>query len=152
NPRPADVLLSRIGKAGSCAGRGGELRFETLTVHAGGGPDQATGAVAPPINLSTTFARDEAGTPLGGHTHVRESNPTQSRLEAALAPLEGGAAALAFGSGMAAGVALFQTLEPGSHTVLPDDSYYGMAIAAREFFPKWGIETTFVDMTDLVAL
>jgi len=128
------------------------MRFETLTVHAGTGPDATTGAVAPPLHLATTFARDESGTPLGGHTYIRESNPTQAQLEAALAPLEGGEAALVFGSGMAAGVSLFQTLEPGAHVVFPDDGYYGMAVAAREFFTKWGIASTFVDTTDLAAL
>jgi cystathionine gamma-synthase len=125
------------------------MKFETLTVHAGPGPDPATGALAPPIHLATTFARDESGTPLGGHTYIRESNPNQAALESALAPLEGGEAALVFASGMAAGVTLLQTLPPGSHVVLPHDAYYGFAIAGREFLPNWGITADFVDMTDL---
>lgn len=128
------------------------MRFETLAVHAGPGADAATGDVAPPIHLSTTFARNEEGVPLGGHTYIRESNPTQSALEAALFPLEGGEAALVFGSGMAAGIAVLQTLEPGSHVVFPDDAYYGYGITAREFLPKWGIAADFVAMTDLSAL
>lgn len=125
------------------------MKFETLTVHAGTGPDPATGALAPPIHLATTFVRDESGTPLGGHTYIRESNPNQTALETALAPLEGGEAALVFASGMAAGVTLMQTLPPGSHVVLPHDAYYGFAIAGREFLKNWGIATDFVDMTDL---
>jgi cystathionine gamma-synthase len=125
------------------------MKFETLTVHAGPGPDPTTGAIAPPIHLATTFVRDESGTPLGGHTYIRESNPNQVALESALAPLEGGEAALVFASGMAAGVALMQTLSPGSHVVLPHDAYYGFAIAGREFLAHWGIPTDFVDMTDL---
>jgi cystathionine gamma-synthase len=125
------------------------MRFETLTVHSGPGPDAATGAIAPPIHLATTFARDESGTPLGGHTYIRESNPNQAALEAALAPLEGGEAALAFASGMAAGVALMQALPAGSHVILPHDAYYGFAIAGREFLPRWGMRADFVDMTDL---
>jgi cystathionine gamma-synthase len=125
------------------------MKFETLTVHAGPGPDPSTGALAPPIHLSTTFARDESGTPLGGHTYIRESNPNQAALESALAPLEGGEAALVFASGMAAGVALLQTLPPGSHVILPHDAYYGFAIAGREFLPHWGLAADFVDMTDL---
>jgi cystathionine gamma-synthase len=128
------------------------MRIETLAVHAGGGPDPRTGALAPPIDLATTFARDEAGTPIGGHTYVRDSNPTQDLLESALAPLEGGEAALAFGSGMAAGVAVLLALAPGSRVVLPDDCYYGYGIAGRELVPGWGGSAEFVAMEDLAAL
>jgi cystathionine gamma-synthase len=123
------------------------MHFETLAVHAGPGPDGTTGAVAPPIHLATTFARDPSGTPLGGHTYIRDSNPTQTHLERALAPLEGGEAALVFASGMAAVIALLQTLEPGSHVVFPDDAYYGYGVAAREFLPRWGIRADIVDMS-----
>jgi len=127
------------------------MRFETLAVHAGHTVDPS-GSVAPPLYLSTTFARDEQGAPLGGHTYIRETNPNQEQLEAALAPLEGGEAALVFASGMAAGIALLQTLPPGSHAVLPDDAYYGFRAAALEVLPNWGIRTDFVDMADLGAL
>lgn len=113
------------------------MRFETLAVHAGRRPDP-TGAVSPPIHLATTFERGPDGVPLGGHTYVRESNPGQSLLEDALSPLEGGEAALAFASGMAAGMAVLQALPPGSHVLLPDDAYYGFRVAAREFLPSWG--------------
>ncbi|HEX9942237.1 MAG TPA: aminotransferase class I/II-fold pyridoxal phosphate-dependent enzyme, partial [Thermoanaerobaculia bacterium] len=128
------------------------MRFETRVVHAGHHIDPTTGSVAPPIYLSTTFARDPEGTPLGGHTYIRESNPTQEQLEEALAPLEGGEAALVFASGMAAGIALLQTLPPGSHAVFPDDAYYGFRVAAEEFLPNWGIRSDFVAMDDLAAL
>jgi cystathionine gamma-synthase len=128
------------------------MRFETLTVHAGNRPDPRTGAIAPPIELATTFARDEAGTPLGGHTYIRESNPTQDLLEDALAPLEGGEAALVFASGMAAGVSLILALSPGARIVLPDDCYYGYGIAGREMLPGWGGAAEFVAMEDLDAL
>ena len=128
------------------------MRFETLTVHAGGGRDSATGAVAPAIHLSTTFEHGPAGeTPLG-HIYIRESNPTQSRLEEALAAVEGGQAALVFGSGMAAGAASLQALPPGSHVVIPDDVYYGIRAIAGEFLPRWGMEATAVAMTDLAAV
>ncbi|HYU34253.1 MAG TPA: aminotransferase class I/II-fold pyridoxal phosphate-dependent enzyme [Thermoanaerobaculia bacterium] len=128
------------------------MRFETLAVHAGHASDPTTGSVAPPLHLSTTYARDLEGVPLGGHTYIRESNPTQSQLEAALAPLEGGAAALVFASGMAAGIALLQTLAPGSHVLLPDDVYYGFRIAGEEFLPHWGIRAESVAMDDLAGL
>ncbi|HXO22564.1 MAG TPA: aminotransferase class I/II-fold pyridoxal phosphate-dependent enzyme, partial [Thermoanaerobaculia bacterium] len=127
------------------------MRFETLAVHSGRA-DDPVGAVAPPIHLSTTFARDPEGRPLGGHTYIRESNPTESQLEAALAPLEGAEAALVFASGMAAGVALLQTLPPGSHVVFPDDAYYGFRETALDYLPNWGIAAEFVAMNDLAAL
>ncbi|PYQ67749.1 MAG: cystathionine gamma-synthase [Acidobacteria bacterium] len=128
------------------------MRFETLAVHAGHRIDPSTGAVAPPIHLSTTFARDEESVPLSGHTYIRESNPNQEQLEEALFPLEGGAAALVFASGMAAGIALLQSLPPGSHVLLPHDVYYGFREAAEQFLPNWGIRSDLVDMADLAAL
>ena len=128
------------------------MRFETLAVHAGHVIDPETGSVAPPLYLSTTFARDPEGVPLGGHTYIRESNPTQSQLEAALASLEGGEAAKVFASGLAAGIALLQSLPPGSHVLLPDDVYYGFRIAGEEFLPNWGIRAESVAMDDLGAV
>jgi cystathionine gamma-synthase len=127
------------------------MRFETLAVHAGRGTDPY-GAVSPPIHLATTFERDPSGESLSGYTYIRESNPGQSLLEAALAPLEGGFAALAFASGMAAGIAMLQALPPGSHVLMPDDAYYGFRLAAQEFLPSWGISTTLVAMDDLDAV
>jgi cystathionine gamma-synthase len=128
------------------------MRFETRAVHAGHRIDPATGSVAPPIYLSTTFARDPESVPIGGHTYIRESNPAQEQLEAALFPLEGGEAALVFASGMAAGIALLQVLPPGSHVLFPDDVYYGFRAAAGEVLPNWGIRSDFVAMGDLAAL
>ncbi len=128
------------------------MKFETRVVHAGHRIDPATGAVSPPIVLSTTFARDAEGVPIGGHTYIRESNPLQEQLEEALAPLEGGEAALVFASGMAAGNALLQGLAPGAHVLFPDDAYYGFRLAAEEFLPNWGIRSDFVAMDDLAAL
>src|SRR5437870_5685416 len=58
-----------------------------------------------------------------GYSYIREKNPTQSRLEEALAQLDGGEAAAVFSSGMAAGVAMLQTLPPGSNVIFPDDMY-----------------------------
>jgi cystathionine gamma-synthase len=128
------------------------MRFETLAVHAGRREEAETGSVAPPIYLSTTFERDPAGVPLGGHTYIRESNPNQELLEAALAPLEGGEGALVFGSGMAAGVAVFQALPRGAHVLLPDDAYYGWRAVGEEFFPQWGLTASFCPMDDLEAV
>ena len=128
------------------------MRFMTRAVHAGGKPDPATGAIAPPIHLSTTFEHGAAAeTPLG-YMYIRESNPTQTRLEEALADVEGGEAALVFGSGLAAGAAYLQALPAGSHVIFPDDIYYGFRTIAQEFLPRWGMESTALDMADLARV
>jgi cystathionine gamma-synthase len=121
----------------------------TRAVHAGGKPDPATGAIAPPIHLSTTFEHGPAAeTPLG-FMYIREGNPTQTRLEQALAEIEGGEAALVFASGLAAGAAYLQAMPAGSHVIFPDDMYYGFRTIAQEFLPRWGMESTALDMADL---
>ena len=66
------------------------MRFETLTVHAGGERDTATGSIAPPLHLSTTYEHGPAGEIPRGWMYIREGNPTQDRLEEALAAVEGG--------------------------------------------------------------
>jgi cystathionine gamma-synthase len=124
------------------------MRIETLVVHAGRAPDPATGAVSPPIHLSTNFAREADGSLPHGFLYARSENPTRLALEAALAPLEGGALALAFASGMAATSAVFQSLAPGDHVIAPNDAYYGTAKVLREVFQRWGLSGSFVNMTD----
>jgi cystathionine gamma-synthase len=128
------------------------MRFETIAVHAGGLPDPATGALAPPIHLSTTFEHGPAGEQPHGFIYIREGNPADARLEPALAAIEGGEAALVFSSGMAAAAAYLQTLPPGSHVLFADDIYYGLREVAKEFLPRWGIESSAVDMADLDAV
>ena len=127
-------------------------RFETLAVHAGGAHDPATGAVAPPIHLTTTFEHGPEAERLHGYMYIREDNPTQARLEEALAAVEGGAAALAFASGLAAGAAYLQCLPAGSHVLMADDGYYDFRTILHEFLPRWGGEATLVDMADLDAV
>ena len=123
------------------------MRIETLAVHAGRRVDPSTGAVATPIHLSTTFERDPDGSYPRGHLYARNSNPTREALESCLAALEGGAAAAAFGSGSAATAAVFQALGPGDHVIAPHDAYHGTGRLLRETFARWGLEATFVDMT-----
>jgi cystathionine gamma-synthase len=128
------------------------MHFETKAIHAGHHIDEETGAVAPPIHLSTTFERNDEGEPSRGYSYVRDGNPTQSRLEEALAAIEGGETALVFGSGMAAGATLLQSLPGGAHVVLPDDCYYGYRALANESFDRWGLSFDFVAMDDLDAV
>lgn len=124
------------------------MRLETLAVHAGHAPDPATGAVSPPIYLSTNFARESDGSLPHGFLYARSENPTRVALESALAALEGGEAALAFASGMAATSAVFQSLAPGDHVIAPTDAYYGTAKALREIFQRWGLSSSFVNFAD----
>src|SRR5438874_2152566 len=129
------------------------MHFETKAIHSGAEVDGETGAVAPPIHLSTTFQRRaDDGQPTHGYSYIRDHNPTQTRLEEALAAIDSAAAALAFSSGMAAASCLLQALPAGAHVVLPDDGYYAVRTLAADFFPRWGLSHTFVDTADLGAV
>ncbi|MGH7354351.1 MAG: trans-sulfuration enzyme family protein, partial [Candidatus Rokuibacteriota bacterium] len=128
------------------------MRIETVAVHAGAEVDPATGAVTPAIYPSTTFEREPDGSFPRGHIYSRSSAPNRAALEACLAALEGGAGAVAFASASAATSAIFQSLGPGDHVVAPMDAYYGTGKLLRDVYAGWGLETTFVDMTDLAAV
>jgi cystathionine gamma-synthase len=128
------------------------MRFETRAVRAGGEHDRETGALAPPIHLSTTFEHGPACETPRGYMYGRYGNPTQTRLEEALADLEGGTAAAVFASGLGAAAAYLQALPKGSHVVFHKAIYFDVLTMARDFLPRWGMEATIVDMTDLGAL
>jgi cystathionine gamma-synthase len=128
------------------------MHIETLAVHAGSPVDPKTGAVTPPIHLSTTFERAPDGSFPGGFIYSRSGNPNRQALEACLAQLEGGAAAAAFSSGQAATFAILQSLGPGDHVIAPEDAYYGTADLLLDHFSHWGLETTLVDMTNPAAV
>jgi cystathionine gamma-synthase len=128
------------------------MKIETLAVHAGQRIDAATGAVSPPIVLSTTFERDVEGTYSRGFMYTRNSNPNRQALEEGVSALEGGAGAAAFASGSAATSAVFQALKPGDHVLAHVDAYYGTSRLLREIFLRWGLEADFVDMSDLTAV
>lgn len=128
----------------------------TTAVHAGETPDPVTRASAPNLVMSSTFVMDE---PTGFSAHhlddeapfiyARWSNPTNGQLEAKLAAMEGGEAALALGSGMAASAAvLLSVLSQGDHLVISDTNYAGTAELARETLPRFGIQITPVDTSD----
>jgi cystathionine gamma-synthase len=129
------------------------MHFDTLSVHAGHMDDEI-GSVMSPIHVTTTFERDEAGVIGGkGYIYTRWDNPNRRGLEIKLALLEGGEEAFAFPSGMAAAMALAQTvLEPETHVIIPDDCYHGIAHLVKSMLPKWKITYTEVDMTDTVSL
>lgn len=129
------------------------MRFETKAVHSGAGSDDETGAIAAPIHLSTTFERRaEDGEPAHGFSYIRDGNPTQDRLEEALAAIDSASQALAFASGMAATTCLLQSLPVGSHVLLADEGYYGVRALAVEYLNRWGLAFDFVAMDDLDAV
>ena len=126
---------------------------ETLVVRVGAEPDPATGALVPPLDLATTFARDAENALPSSYLYARYANPTRDRLEAALAALEGGAAAAAFASGLAAATCVLQaTLAPGGHVVLADGVYGGVRSLVQSVFGAWGVSATFVDQGDVAAV
>ena len=128
------------------------MRIETLAVHAGREAELGTRDVTPAIHLSTTFKKADDGSVPGGYLYGRSNNPNRESLERALAALEEGAAALAFSSGSAATLALFQSLRPGDHVIAPVDAYYGTAVLLKKHLNSWGLTSTFVDMRDLAAV
>jgi cystathionine gamma-synthase len=128
------------------------MRIETLAVHAGRSIDPSSGAVTPPIHLSTTFERSQNGDYPLGFSYSREDNPNRRMLEQCLAALEGGKEALALSSGLAVLTAVLQGLEPGDHIMVPEDVYYGLRQVLHTVFAKWPLEVTHVDMTDLNAV
>jgi cystathionine gamma-synthase len=128
------------------------MRDETLAVHAGHAVDPATGAVTLPIHLSTTFERDADGGFSRGYNYVRDGNPVRDAFEGCIADLEGGAESVAMPSGMAAVFAVLQTLAPGQRVAIAGDVYYGVRELAVDYFPRWGIDSVFVDPNDVDAL
>ena len=124
------------------------MKIETKAIHAGRKVDPVTGAVTPAIHLSTTFERQPDGSYPTGYEYSRDANPNRNALEECISALEGGQEAAAFSSGSAATLTIFQSLSPGDHVIAPDDLYFGVRQQLRDTFSPWGLEVTFVDMTD----
>lgn len=123
------------------------MKPETIAIHSGNQIDQNTKAAIQPITLSTTFERGENGDYPGGFVYSRADNPNRKALENVVAQLENGAAACAFATGNAAGMAVFQALEPGSHIICPDDMYHGLRNQLKILF-KGILSFDFIDLTD----
>jgi cystathionine gamma-synthase len=128
------------------------MKLETLAIHAGRGPDPATGAIREPIHLSTTFERGTDGGYPTGYFYSRSGNPNRTALEQAVAALEGGTEAVAFASGSAATLAVFSLAAASGRIVCSSDCYHGTAKQLRELLPRWGATAEFVDTTDLAAV
>jgi cystathionine gamma-synthase len=127
-------------------------KLQTLSIHSGRHVDPATGAVTTPLYTSTTFERDPDGAFSRHYFYSRIDNPNRHSLEQCLADLEGGVEAVAFSTGMAASLAVFQALSPGDHVVLHRDLYFGVRELVTTIFARWGLEHSFVDMRNIEEL
>ena len=130
------------------------MGFRTDQIHAGVTPDPVTGAILTPIHQSTTFVQDSVDEYMSkGYSYARGGNPTVRAFEQKIASLEGGVEATAYGSGMAATVAvMLALLEAGDHVVIADVVYGGTYRFADQFLRKFGVEVDFVDASDLDAV
>lgn len=126
--------------------------IETRAVHAGWEPDPSTGAVVPPINLSTTYAQHSPAEPYGDFEYSRSGNPTRATLERALAELESARHGLAFASGLAAEDVVLRSLPPNSRIVIPHDAYGGTFRLVARVHAELGLRFETADLGDPAAL
>ncbi|HXE73829.1 MAG TPA: aminotransferase class I/II-fold pyridoxal phosphate-dependent enzyme, partial [Candidatus Nitrosotenuis sp.] len=126
--------------------------FRTLAIHAGQEPEPWTGAVTVPIFQTSTFAQEGLGRPRHGYEYARTDNPTRRAYETCVAALEGGRFGVAFASGLAATHNCLQLLRAGDHLVVSDDVYGGTYRLFSRVMEKFGLETSYVDTSDLSAV
>ena len=129
------------------------LKPETLAAQALHRIDPQTGGLVPPIQPSTTYARDaDYRLVVEGMSYSRDENPTYEVAEALLATLEGGPAARLFASGKAAAAAVLQALQPGDHVVAPRVMYWGLRNFLVDFAETWGLGLDLFDAADPASL
>jgi cystathionine gamma-synthase len=127
--------------------------FDTAAIHAGQDFDPSTGAIIPPVYLTSTFVQKSIGELRGGYEYTRGGNPTRDSLETQVAALEGGKHGLSFASGLAAEDTLLRAaLAPGDHIVMGNDVYGGTHRLIERVHGPLGIRNTVVDMSDLRAV
>ena len=127
--------------------------FSTRAIHAGQEFDPTTGAVVPPIYMTSTFVQDGIGGFRGGYEYARGGNPTRDSLQELIASLEGGLKAYSFASGLAAEDSLLRAvLKPGDHIVMGNDVYGGTHRLVSRLFVPWGVSISTVDMSDVDAV
>ncbi|MCL6586306.1 MAG: cystathionine beta-lyase [Anoxybacillus sp.] len=127
---------------------GESFSFQTKLLHNRWKMDEHTGAVSVPVQHASTFHQADFDT-FGKYDYSRSGNPTREALEATIAELEGGVRGFAFSSGMAAISTAFLLLSKGDHVLVTEDVYGGTYRMITEVLSRFGIEYTFVDMTDL---
>lgn len=124
------------------------MKFNTKAIHAGQKPDEATGAVMPPVYHTSTYAQ-KAPNDHQGYDYARVGNPTRTALERLIAGLENADECACFSSGVGAMDAIMKTLKPGDHVISTNDLYGGSYRLFTQVFEPYGIEYSFIDMTDL---
>ena len=130
----------------------GEIHRETFAAQAGGPVDRETGAITPPIHLTTTYERDGDLNYPKGFIYGRPDNATIRQAETVITRLEAGHDTLLFPSGMAAATTAILALDPPAHIVAPRVMYWSLRNWLATAAPRFGIETTFVDTTNLDAI
>lgn len=127
--------------------------FSTRAIHDGQPFDPRTGAVIPPIFMTSTFVQDGVGGFRDGYEYSRGGNPSRDGLQQQLASLEGGTHAFAFGSGLAAEDAILRAvLQPGDHVLMGNDVYGGTHRLVSQIHSRWGVEISTADASDLDAV
>ncbi|WP_373284764.1 cystathionine gamma-synthase [Agrococcus terreus] len=127
--------------------------FSTRAIHAGQAFDPRTGAVIPPIFMTSTFVQDGVGGFRDGYEYSRGGNPSRDALQEQLASLEGGTHGYAFGSGLAAEDAVLRAiLKPGDHVLMGNDVYGGTHRLVSKVWERWGVSITTADASDLDAV
>lgn len=129
-----------------------ELDPQTWVAQAMGYVDEFSGGVVPPIYPSTTYVRDEDYDLVSGRLYSRADNPNYELAEKVVAKLEGGADAVLVASGNAAGVAVFQALNPGARVLVPKVMYWALRGWLMDQAVRWGLVVEEVDMTDLAEV
>lgn len=124
------------------------MKFNTKAIHAGQQPEETSGAVMPPIFQTSTYAQEAPGVNKG-YDYARVANPTRTALERLIAGLENGDECACFASGCASMDALMKMLRPGDHVIASDDLYGGSYRLFTEVFAPFGIEFSFVNMTEM---
>ncbi len=124
------------------------MGFATNAIHVGQEPDPATGAIVPPIYQTSTYVQEALGKDKG-YDYARTAHPNRRALERCLATLEGGAAAYAFSSGMAAIDAVFRLLRPGEHVIVSEAVYGGVFRLTTRLLADFGLDFEFLDTSDL---
>src|ERR1700758_2453886 len=125
-------------------------RFRTVCLHAGQEPDPSTGAIITPIYQTSTYVQEGLGRHKG-YEYARTQNPTRAALEANLAAIEGGKAAFAYASGMAAINAITSLLRSGDHVIVSDNVYGGTFRLFEQVLNRYQLSFTYVDTGDLEA-
>lgn len=123
------------------------MKFNTKAIHAGQSPEETSGAVMPPIFQTSTYVQESPAVHKG-YDYARVGNPTRTALEKLIAGLENADECACFASGCAAMDALLKMFRPGDHVIASDDLYGGTYRLFTKVFEPYGIDFSFVDMTD----